>query len=268
MKHCHWEQIMSNTRERKANVRNVSLQVGFTLIELLVVIAIISVLATILLPSLSMARELARDSVCRSNQKSVGIAFMLYGSDYDGRLPLTANNIHDITDHSWWAEKLANYLMIDLDYSLPYPYTPAKSESGPLACPSDENPGSVHGSPISYGCNRLILDYKNPGREAYYSHMNIGMIPYPSEALLLADNKAVYGFHFWYMGAFPATSLVYGPYQEEPMRHPGESMNLLYTDGHVNSMHTMDYVAIRVGGGAVCRRLLWGEDTIPDKWNH
>ncbi|MBI4027062.1 MAG: type II secretion system protein [Verrucomicrobia bacterium] len=60
---------------------------GFSLIELLVVVAIISILAALLLPSLRLAKEKARQAKCISNMRQIGAALMLYGQDNDGLLP-------------------------------------------------------------------------------------------------------------------------------------------------------------------------------------
>lgn len=70
--------------------RNVS---GFTLIELLVVLAIISVLASMLMPALSVAKEKARSISCVNNLKQMALATHLYADDNNGYLVPAEYNV-------------------------------------------------------------------------------------------------------------------------------------------------------------------------------
>jgi prepilin-type N-terminal cleavage/methylation domain-containing protein len=66
---------------------------AFTLVELLVVIAIVALLASLILPGLSRAREYAYHANCKSSQRQIGIGMLIYASDNRGSLLL--GNITD-----------------------------------------------------------------------------------------------------------------------------------------------------------------------------
>ncbi|MFP3904411.1 MAG: DUF1559 domain-containing protein [Armatimonadota bacterium] len=75
-------------------MRIVSTDTGFTLIELLVTIAIVAILAAMLFPVFSQARERARQCSCASNLKQITTAVIMYRGDYNG-MPGYLNLIND-----------------------------------------------------------------------------------------------------------------------------------------------------------------------------
>ena len=74
---------------------------GFTLIELLVVIAIIAILAGMLLPALSKAKEKAKRTKCLGNLRQVGIASHMYADDNNNILPPMVDNRNQVGNWSW-----------------------------------------------------------------------------------------------------------------------------------------------------------------------
>jgi len=117
---------------------------GFTLIELLVVIAIIAILAALLLPALSGAKEAGRTARCQSNLHQIGLGLMMYVDDHNAYPVCTFDQDGFMVPLGFWHERLQ-------------PYTRNDWTNGLYRCPSYKGltlPGNDIGDPLgSYGYN-------------------------------------------------------------------------------------------------------------------
>ncbi len=88
---------------------------AFTLVELLVVIAIIALLAALVLPGLSRAREYAYFTSCKSSLRQIGIGFLIYASDSDGQMPEARYRCNDPAGGDAGNRRIGSYGTENLD---------------------------------------------------------------------------------------------------------------------------------------------------------
>ena len=239
---------------------------GFTLIELLVVMAIVGVLAAIVFPVVTKAKETARTSQCLSNLRQLGSALIVYTDNYNTRFPAAApwGNPNYWRQSRYGAQMTIQELLkpyvrngMDADESRKY------KKASVFVCPSDT--GIACGQWV-YGCdpNEPIWHYAGCSYEYYASNQPdietddegkhsakiyrawTGLSPEvstvngyqrlgaPMGKILVPTRKAVLGdMWYWHMGDKAPT---YGSSEAE---WPGRLAyrNTLFADGHAERVN-------------------------------
>jgi prepilin-type N-terminal cleavage/methylation domain-containing protein len=160
----------------------------FTLIELLVVIAIIAILAAMLLPALSKAKEVAKGSVCIGNLKQTGLAMFMYANDFNGWTPKINAGVGATAADYVWMGKL---------YNNNYVSVPKVGNPTIFLCPSQEPTVWYDAAPNSPGYAYGMTSFSGtPNVTAAWRLSNIIVDNYgnkisggsPSKFILLADS--------------------------------------------------------------------------------
>jgi len=161
---------------------------GFTLIELLVVIAIIALLAALLLPALSKAKESGRRAACVSNLHQIALAMQMYGHDQNDYLPANRYVNGDIWVDEGWDLTLMRAGYLKATGVTPVGFSPFATTKCPVfLCPSDTVPQPWGAQRRSYSGNRGHWSFLCGWIGTYYKTCRFNRIVNPSEFILLGE---------------------------------------------------------------------------------
>lgn len=270
---------------------------AFTLIELLVVIAIIAILAAILFPVFSSARDKARQISCASNEKQMLLAWIQYTQDYDEyNVWAGAEYPDNIVLPTNTGDPGSCYMAIESygDKSfVPYPSTPNLAQSefaassvsvnpqgvdncdpffsllypyykslGIMACPSrrDGDPGSFfNGSPWNGEVDYEPWTWNEYGSNWYLTGVPLSKCQDPSDTWAIADsNEGLWGAN-WADSTEFTPRHPYGAINQQGAFDIGGGTNVGYLDGHVK-WATMGWLAAnpQINFPGVVTHWTWG----------
>ena len=231
----------------------------FTLIELLVVIAIIAILAAILMPALSSARERGKVSTCVNNLKTLGVAYGSYVDDYDGFLVPSSPAVNSI--NGWASMLVYKKYLPSSNYAFPVTIlqTGTNRAVGVFRCPSaveeyktssGTNGNAANAAAAScYGLGSFVGTYITNPTDLKIRARKLNQYKHHSKVMIMGDK------HY---GPYDAYDLsCYSGKVFDGMRHNGTG-NYLFADFHVENRQyyavPSDVAGSRFGYPATCNQ--------------
>lgn len=190
-------------------------RVAFTLIELLVVIAIIGILAALLLPVLSAAKNRAKCVACLNNLKQINTGVLLYADDNSGAMPTWPDKT--ILAY-FYKESMKRYV------GLTGPSSPTDKV---FACPVEQ-------SVPTYGLPSQIafFDYSDYVFNSYLSGIRVPSVSHPSITSSTLEFPGYFGFS-WHKPQSKYV-MVFDVNGEQHPAYNNAMNNVGFVDGHVS----------------------------------
>jgi prepilin-type N-terminal cleavage/methylation domain-containing protein/prepilin-type processing-associated H-X9-DG protein len=235
-------------------------RMAFTLIELLVVIAIIAILAAMLLPALSRAKESAQGISCLNNKKQMQLSWSMYTNDFNDHLAINADQsmpfaIAGVTMQDW-CEGIMDWSANAQNTNYAYLIDPKHSSLGPYNvnsytiywCPSD-NFLSPEQRPLGWNhrCRSISMDgaigdgekytFANWGSEKMWWAKKGSDLHYPGPAMswvFIDEHPDSIDDEIMYIN--PAETNGTGVFTELPGSLHNKACGVSFADGHAE-MH-------------------------------